>query len=283
MTIGQRANEDLIRMKNKQLATKEPNPALALERVLIQGDLSPLNVDERLDYVKRVARAIGINPMLRPFDYITFNGKTVLYANRACAEQLRMKYKISIEIASREKTADLYIVIARAITGSGRKDEAMGAISIRGLQGEALANALLKCETKAKRRVTLSVCGLGLMDEIEARDIAEREVKQADKDQAEVIQGAIAETINRPEFETTPQETSISQEAPAAVPEYTLKAGKYAGKKISQLTEKQLKRWLAFYDEQVATGAAIHPDITLDYTEIIHFTDQKKLEQAEMS
>jgi hypothetical protein len=283
MTIGQRANEDLIRMKNKQLATKEPNPSLALEKVLIQGDLSPLNVDERLDYVKRVARAIGINPMLRPFDYITFHGKTVLYANRACAEQLRMKYKISIEIVSREKTPDLYIVIARAITGSGRKDEAMGAISIRGLQGEALANALLKCETKAKRRVTLSVAGLGLIDEIEARDIAEREVKQADEKQAEDIQVTISETTSRPEFETMPQETSISQEAPAAVPEYILKAGKYAGKKISQLTEKQLKTWLTFYDKQVAAGTPIHPDITLDYTEIIHFMDQKKLEQAEMA
>jgi hypothetical protein len=36
------------------------------------------------------------------------------------------------------------------------------------LQGEARANAVMKAITKAKRRVTLSICGLGLMDESEA-------------------------------------------------------------------------------------------------------------------
>lgn len=37
---------------------------------------------------------------------------------------------------------------------------------------EALANALMKAETKAKRRVTLSIAGLGLLDESELEDAA---------------------------------------------------------------------------------------------------------------
>ena len=32
------------------------------------------------------------------------------------------------------------------------------------LNGEDLANAMMKCETKAKRRVTLSICGPGMLD-----------------------------------------------------------------------------------------------------------------------
>jgi hypothetical protein len=47
----------------------------------------------------------------------------------------------------------------------------MGAVAIAGLKGEALANALMKAETKAKRRVTLSISGLGMLDETEAEDL----------------------------------------------------------------------------------------------------------------
>jgi hypothetical protein len=42
---------------------------------------------------------------------------------------------------------------------------------IKGLQGDALANALMKAETKSKRRVTLSICGLGMLDETEMETI----------------------------------------------------------------------------------------------------------------
>jgi hypothetical protein len=34
-----------------------------------------------------------------------------------------------------------------------------------------MANALMKAETKAKRRVTLSICGLGMLDESEVESI----------------------------------------------------------------------------------------------------------------
>jgi hypothetical protein len=54
---------------------------------------------------------------------------------------------------------------------NGRTDESTGAVPIKGVHGEALANAFLKAETKAKRRVTLSICGLGLLDETELETI----------------------------------------------------------------------------------------------------------------
>jgi hypothetical protein len=48
---------------------------------------------------------------------------------------------------------------------------AKGAVSLVGLRGEALANAIMKAETKAKRRATLSICGLGFLDETEIETI----------------------------------------------------------------------------------------------------------------
>ena len=54
---------------------------------------------------------------------------------------------------------------------SGRTDESVGAVSLEGLKGDHRANALMKCETKAKRRVTLSICGLTFLDESEIESI----------------------------------------------------------------------------------------------------------------
>ena len=42
---------------------------------------------------------------------------------------------------------------------------------MQNLKGEALANAMMKAETKAKRRATLSICGLALLDELEVETI----------------------------------------------------------------------------------------------------------------
>jgi len=47
----------------------------------------------------------------------------------------------------------------------------LGALSLKGLNAEDRANAIMKAETKAKRRVTLSICGLGFLDESEIENI----------------------------------------------------------------------------------------------------------------
>jgi len=144
-----------------------------IEQVVIRGDLSKLSPAERARYYAAVCKSIGVNPLTRPFDYIVLNGRLTLYARRECADQLRRVHGISIEIVSRERLDDLYIVTARATDRSGRHDEATGVVSLAGLKGDALANALMKAETKAKRRVTLSLVGLGWLDETEIETIPE--------------------------------------------------------------------------------------------------------------
>lgn len=154
---------------NTELAKKEDKTAV-LERVLLHGDLSKLSPQERLNHYISVCEDLGLNPKMKPFEYITLNGKMVLYALRSCTEQLRQIHKVSLNITSRETIGDVYVVSARAKT-SEREDESTGAVNIKGLHGEALANAYMKAETKAKRRVTLSICGLAFLDEAEVGSI----------------------------------------------------------------------------------------------------------------
>jgi hypothetical protein len=151
-----------------------PTPAVrpeVLEQVLIGGDLSGLTSQQRADYYGAVCRSLGLNPLTKPFEYLTLNGKLRLYALRDCADQLRRLHGISIYITNRERLQDLYVVTARAKDHTGREDESTGAVALGTLKGDALANALMKAETKAKRRVTLSLAGLGWLDETELATI----------------------------------------------------------------------------------------------------------------
>lgn len=151
-----------------------------IESVITKGDLAKLTPQERVTYYKDVCESLGLNPLTRPFEYITLNGKLVLYARRDCADQLRRLHRISVEILSQKADGELYIVQARARAPNGRTDEDMGAVTIGRLTGEMRANAVLKCVTKAKRRVTLSICGLGFLDETEVDDIDVPPIEPAD-------------------------------------------------------------------------------------------------------
>lgn len=139
----------------------------AQERALLVGDLKQLSEQQRAELYTSVCRSLGLNPLTRPFDYLILNGKMVLYARKDATDQLRAMHGISITVSKPEAINDILYVTAHATTPTGRTDEDMGAVPINNLRGEALANATLKAITKAKRRVTLSICGLGMLDETE--------------------------------------------------------------------------------------------------------------------
>lgn len=142
-----------------------------ISRLVVDGDLSRLTPDQKSQYYILRCKEHGLNPSNQPFNYIQLNGKLVLYANKGCGEQLRSIQKVSIKIVKADKIDDLFVVIVEAKNGQGREDSATGAVPILGLKGEALANAMMKAETKAKRRVTLSICGLNMLDETEVASI----------------------------------------------------------------------------------------------------------------
>lgn len=142
----------------------------ALEALIVGGDLSKLSAAQRVDYYRAFCEHLELNPVTRPFDYLSLGGKIVLYANKGCAEQLRAKRGISCRATKRETVGDVYLVEVEASHGD-RVDFASGAVSVAGLKGEAHANAVMKAETKAKRRATLSICGLGMMDDSEVDSV----------------------------------------------------------------------------------------------------------------
>lgn len=153
------------------MSSDNENPLSVINEVITKGDLTKLNADERLEYYNGVCKSVGLNPLTMPFVFMTLQGKMTLYARKDATDQLRKIHGISIEIVSREMVDGLYVVTARATDRSGRCDESVGAVNLGALKGEQAANAIMKAETKAKRRVTLSIAGLGLLDENEVDTI----------------------------------------------------------------------------------------------------------------
>lgn len=157
--------------KREARAIATPSQAAMLEQVLIKGDLRALSDEQRMQYYQRVCESAGLNPLTQPFAYIVLNGKLTLYALRSATDQLRAVHGVSVIDMDKETSDGVHIVTVKVQDAKGRTDMGTGAVSIANLKGEALANALMKAETKAKRRATLSICGLGLLDETEVETI----------------------------------------------------------------------------------------------------------------
>jgi hypothetical protein len=155
----------------KPIAESPLPPGDQMERVLIQGDLSKLTPEARVMYYKRVCESLGLNYLTQPLAYIVLNNRLVLYCKRDATDQLRKLHKVSILSTTQDVIDGVLVVKAKAQNGEGRIDEEIGAVAIAGLRGPDLANAFMKASTKAKRRVTLSLCGLGWLDETELEAI----------------------------------------------------------------------------------------------------------------
>jgi hypothetical protein len=138
-----------------------------IEAVITKGDLAQLTAQERTRYYVEVCKSVGLNPLTKPFEYIMLNGKMTLYALRNATDQLRAIHGVSVEELTETERDGVFIVTAKVRNRDGRTDVAKGAVSISNLKGDALANALMRGESKAKRRATLSLCGLGFLDESE--------------------------------------------------------------------------------------------------------------------
>jgi hypothetical protein len=150
----------------------ELTPFEVMEKVITSGDLAAMQPQERVAFYWRTCESLGLNPLTRPFDFIRDReGRLTMYARKDATDQLRRINGVSVVRLDAQERGDLATVTAYVVDKSKRQDSAFGAVSIKGLGGEALANAWMKAETKAKRRATLSLVGLGFLDESEAESV----------------------------------------------------------------------------------------------------------------
>lgn len=233
------------------------NLASKVEAALIEGDLGKLSTDEKLRHYLRVCESLGLNPHTKPFGYISLQGKITLYALRACTDQLRTIHGVSVVSVQTTAQGGLVTVTATVRDKTGREDSDIGCVSVDGLRGEALANAHMKAITKAKRRATLSLCGLGWLDETETETIPNAKIvpdplpaisKPVEQSKAVEQQ---PKTVEQPKPVTVPAERMGSGDdvEPELVTEFQLKEITRL-KKAANFTPVEQTQWGKMIREQ---------------------------------
>jgi len=207
--------------------------AAIIERVLMVGDLARLEPAERVSYYNALCHSLKLNPLSRPFEYVEFpigDGKKQLqlYARKDCAEQLRRIHRVSITNLSTQHDDELYIVTATASTPDGRTDMDRGVVAIQNLRGQMLANGMMKAVTKAKRRVTLSLCGLGIVDETELETIPGARTIRVDEETGVILDQPAPAALPAPEIQPPPRPAAAPKPGPSERDRAKLEYGKAA-------------------------------------------------------
>lgn len=216
----------------------------AVELALVRGDLSRLGEEQRLAYYRSVCETLGLNPLTRPFEYLTLNGRLTLYVTRAGTDQLRALRGITITSLEPRRVDDLYVVVVHGRDREGREDVATGAVSIAGLRGDALANAMMRAETKAKRRLTLSLAGLGWTDESELDTIPQRQLEPRPSlaERASARAAEVIDAIEPPQVEL--QTPELDEPPPAHADAGPTEATAEAPAEVEALDQTELYRRL---------------------------------------
>ena len=251
----------------------------AIEKCLLDGDLSKLTEDQRSNYYQQVCETTGLNPLTQPFQYIVLNGKLKMYALKGATDQLRRIYDISCEVKNTEKIEDLLVITVKATNNkTGRVDEDMGFAKIAGLKGEMLGNAMLKATTKAKRRVTLSMCGLGMLDEDEIASIPDD--KGTGRGKKEFVSSPTAKSEEL-------KDSLVEETPPEPIEVLTPPVTKDSSDKAYVEAENQLDEAFAFCKDQDVHDRIINHlndakfDETREINEVLtEFAEQHKENQA---
>lgn len=138
-----------------------------IDSLVLRGDISLLSAQDRARYYIEYCQQLGLNPASNPLAILKLNGKEVLYPTRGATDQLAAIHRLTREIVDGPRVVDLagtklVYCVCRATHPNGRVETAVATVPLTDP-----ANVLMKCETKAKRRATLSILGLGMLDESE--------------------------------------------------------------------------------------------------------------------
>jgi hypothetical protein len=140
---------------------------------LIRGDVSNVPREALLRYIFTFCERVGISPLAVPFSLMKTQRGMQLVANRNFYDAVASKYSVSRECVGEGffEGTKLYYTRYRATTPDGRITEDMALVDTAGLNGNDLANAIMKAHTKGRNRVTRAHLGFPFPDETEAETV----------------------------------------------------------------------------------------------------------------
>lgn len=161
----------IVSNKLKAVGSLDEQEMLAVEAAIMTNNFQGLSVSQRIAIVVKRCEKLGVDPTQGPFVWGKGDGgRLMLVATKNLSQQLRANKDLRCEIVedwSQAATMGILIVRCTVSIPNGRSDQDIGVVSLKNKQGEGLANIIMAAYTKAKNRATLSLCGVGGLDESE--------------------------------------------------------------------------------------------------------------------
>jgi hypothetical protein len=191
--------------------------ARAIDSFVTRGDWSQLQPQDRARAYVQVCAQHGLNALSQPFAFLRLNGKEVLYATRGATDQLAAKHSITREIIDGPKIVDIAgtkvaLCTARATLPTGRSETGTATLPVADP-----VNLYMKLETKAKRRATIALLGLAMLDETELATIPDRSQADAPQPSREDLERAVVE-VQQPRALPPLASLGVEVQAPATAP-----------------------------------------------------------------
>lgn len=172
MTNMKATETKVITREDIDLDAMLDDAAIAMQRVSAAGrDTKALTHEERVATLSALSKALGLNPLTNPVQFLSLSGREVLYVTKQATDQIAARLRLNRETVAGPEVRDfggtkLVFCQVKVTAPDGRSE-----VSTATLPFADPVNVLMKCETKAKRRATLSLAGLGLLTEEEMETI----------------------------------------------------------------------------------------------------------------
>jgi len=251
----------------------------ALDHYLGTGDLGRLEPAQRAALYLEVCRSLSINARTRPLDWIEFYDpetkakKLTLYPNKSCTDQLAYLHKIRVRLVEEKTVGTLFKVVLEGTMPDGRQETNVAYLDLTDAQGQPLrgqryGNALMKCHTKAKRRLVLGMVGMSVPDDESlprARrvyvDAGGNVIERPTAEQRYLAEHPrVAGVIGEPTLEDTSSGVETGFEGEPDLPVRSDSGPRRAGQRPSfKPSEDDTKRWLGAWHAEV-TGTSYADD-----------------------
>lgn len=134
-------------------------------------DTSFLSVEKKAAVLEGLARALGLNPLSQPVIFLKTQGREVVYVTKVGTDQIASRLRLQRRTihgpdVRKVHGKDLAFCQVEVTAPDGRSEMSTATLPITDP-----VNDLMKVESKAKRRATLSIAGLGLLTEEEIETI----------------------------------------------------------------------------------------------------------------
>jgi hypothetical protein len=151
--------------------------------ICVGGDLTHLDGPSKRALLAKLTNYLHLNPYSHNFFiFKDSNGRHRIYATKECCSQLRHNMGIntwlSDPIYGPNNTAPVFVTVkANGTNRFGRSADEIGSVTLIGFDKSHWSDRIMFATTKAKRRLTLDLSGLGVLSDVEVDDIFHEKTK----------------------------------------------------------------------------------------------------------